>query len=41
MTRAHHKLYLKITAVVVGLFGPVFFEPCPERPSPRVSRWTF
>lgn len=25
MTHAHHKLWLKFTAVIVGSFGPVFF----------------
>ncbi len=25
MTRAFHKIWLKITAIVVGAFGPVFF----------------
>lgn len=25
MTHAFHKLYLKVTAIVIGVFGPVFF----------------
>jgi hypothetical protein len=30
MTLALHTRWLKLTAVVIGSFGPVFFNPGPE-----------
>jgi hypothetical protein len=39
MTPAFHKLWLKITAVVVGSFGPVFFLGTME-PTLEPARWS-
>lgn len=39
MTQKNHKNYLKITAVVVGSFGPVFFLGT-MLPTSEPARWT-
>ena len=39
MTQAFHKFWLKITAVVVGCFGPIFFLATME-PTMEPARWT-
>lgn len=39
MTRAAHKFWLKITALIVGSFGPVFFLGTME-PTLEPARWT-
>jgi hypothetical protein len=39
MSHEFHKLWLKITAVVVGSFGPVFFLGTMESTS-ELARWT-
>lgn len=39
MTHEYHKFYLKITAIVVGSFGPIFFLGTME-PTMEPARWT-
>lgn len=39
MTLAFHKFYLKITAIVVGFFGPVFFLGT-MLPTSEPARWS-
>ena len=39
MTHAHHKFWLKITAIVVGSFGPVFFLGTMEATA-EPARWS-
>lgn len=39
MTQAFHKFYLKITAIVVGSFGPIFFLGT-MLPTSEPARWS-
>lgn len=39
MSPAFHKLWLKVTAIVVGAFGPIFFLGSME-PTIEPARWT-
>lgn len=39
MTQAFHKFYLKITAIVVGSFGPIFFLGS-MLPTSEPARWS-
>ena len=39
MSHAFHKLWLKVTAIVVGSFGPIFFLGSME-PTLEPARWT-
>ena len=39
MTQKNHKNYLKVTAIVVGSFGPVFFLGT-MLPTSEPARWT-
>ena len=42
MTQQFHKSWLKVTALVVGSFGPIFFwEPCCPPQCLPVGRSTF